>query len=431
MARALATVLIQLAIFPAAILAQTNRYNYDEAKVPPYTIPDALTLANGQPVKDAKTWTDVRRPELIAIFEDQVYGKTPILMPEIRYSEVLSDWSALKGKAIRKQVTVYFTPHNDGPQMHILLYLPKDAKGLVPVFLGLNFNGNHTVHADPGILANDVWVRDPASTTKPTKMLHLPPDDRTRGSDSNAWQVEKILSKGYGLATVYYGDIEPDFVGGADNGVRPVLLESTERKMEDWSAIGAWAWGLSRAVDYLKTEKAIDARHIALIGHSRLGKAALWAAAQDPRFALVVSNESGKGGASLLKRGYGETTDHLNDAFPHWFNANYKQYTGHPEKLPIDGNELLALVAPRPLYVASAEDDRGSDPKGEFLAALDAGKVYKLLGRRGLPVKAMPAMDQPVMADVGYHMRAGKHDVTAFDWDQYLAFADAQWAKRN
>jgi hypothetical protein len=422
----LGPILLGALLFASPAVAQTNRYNFDETKVGPYVLPDPLVLASGQAVKDARTWTNLRRPELMAVFEDQVYGKTPAWTGELRYSDVAVDSTALKGKAIRKQVTVYFTDRNDGPRMHVLLYLPKDARGAVPVFLGLNFNGNHTVHADPGIIGNEVWVRDPASTTKPPKMLHLPPDDRTRGSDAAAWQIEKILAKGYGVATVYYGDIEPDFVGGVGFGVRPALDH-----VEDWSAIGAWAWGLSRAVDYLKTERGVDSRHIALIGHSRLGKAALWAAAQDSRFALVISNESGKGGASLLKRGYGETTDHLNDAFPHWFNANYKQYTGHPEKLPIDGNELLALVAPRPLYVASAEEDRGSDPKGEFLAAFDAGRVYRLLGKKGLPSKVMPVVDQPVMADVAYHVRTGKHDVTVFDWDQYLAFADLHWGTRK
>jgi hypothetical protein len=196
---------------------------------------------------------------------------------------------------------------------------------------------------------------------------------------------------------------------------------------EQWSAMGAWAWGLSRAVDYLREDPRVDALHIGVVGHSRLGKAALWAAAQDTRFNLVISNESGKGGASLLRRGYGETIDHLNGAFPHWFAPAYKQYTGHPEKLPVDGNELLSLIAPRPLYVASAAEDLGSDPKGEFLSAVNAGRVYALLGRRGLGISQMPAVDQPVMHDIGYHVRSGKHDVTEFDWDQYLAFADMHW----
>lgn len=396
-------------------------YNYDERKIAPYTIPDPLILQNGEPVKDSKMWTERRRPELMAIFEDQVYGKTPAERPETRLGEVVTDRRALGGKAIRKQVTIYFSPRIDGPRIHFLLYLPSDAKGPVGVFLGLNFGGNQTVDADPGILPHDVWIRGIEDNTK---MVRLPPDDRTRGADAASWQVKKVLAAGYGLATAYYYDIEPDFAGGMQYGVRSVLPDP-----DSWGALGAWAWGLSRLVDYLIAEPAVDPKRIALIGHSRLGKAALWAAAQDRRIAMVVSNESGKGGASLLKRGYGETTDHLNAAFPYWFCPNYKQYTGHPEKLPVDGNELLALISPRLLYVASAEGDPGSDPMGEFLSAASVGRVYALFGKKGLGADRMPPLNTPVMHDVGYHVRTGKHDLTQFDWEQYLTFADMHWSK--
>jgi hypothetical protein len=291
------------------------------------------------------------------------------------------------------------------------------------VFLGLNFNGNVSVENDAGILTHDVWVKDPSGSGRTMK---LPPDDRTRGANASNWQVDKLIAAGYGLATVYYFDIEPDFREGEPLGVRPLFVDG-----DKWSAIGAWAWGLSRAVDYLVTEPRVDATKIALIGHSRLGKAALWAAAQDPRFALVISNESGKGGASPLKRASGETIDHLNNSFPNWFNANYKQYNGHPEKLPVDGNELLALIAPRPLYVASADGDLNSDPVGEFLSAANAGRVYVLLGKKGLGIDRLPPLNQPVMRDVGYHIRAGKHDITDYDWDQYIAFADLHWGSQK
>jgi hypothetical protein len=408
-------------LFSCVSFAQSPSYNYDERKIPPYTIPDPLTLESGERVTDSKTWVERRRPELMALFEDQVYGKTPAEYPEVRIEQVSVDRKALGGKAIRKQVTLYFSPRIDGPQIHLLLYLPSNAKARVGVFLGLNFAGNQTVDKDPGILPHEVWIKNPDAGDA---MIRLPPDNRTRGTDAARWQVEKIIAAGYGLATAYYYDIEPDFPGGMQYGVRSVLPDP-----DRWSALGAWAWGLSRMVDYLLTDPAIDPRRIALIGHSRLGKAALWAAAQDRRVAMVISNESGKGGASLLKRGYGETTDHLNTAFPHWFCANYKQYTGHPEKLPVDGNELLALIAPRPLYVASAEEDQGSDPKGEFLSAANVGRVYALFGRKGLGTDRMPPLNTPIMHDVGYHVRTGKHDVTEFDWEQYLAFADLHWAR--
>ena len=384
-------------------------------------IPDPLTLADGSKVRDVKTWNEKRRPELMAIFEDQVYGKTPATEIPLRTGEVLTDPKALGGKAIRKQVTLYFTLENDGPQIHLLLYLPPRATGRVPVFVGLNFNGNQSVAKDRGILTNDIWVKDRLSA----KWTKLPPDDRDLGDDASSWQVEKILSHGYGVVTAYYFDIEPDLPDGIKLGARSLFPNP-----ENWSALGAWAWGLSRAVDYLRTDRSIDPERIALIGHSRLGKAALWAAAQDSRFAMVISNESGKGGASLLKRSQGETIDHLNTAFPHWFGPNYKQYTGHPERLPVDGNELLALIAPRPLYVASADGDSSSDPKGEFLSAVSAGRVYELFGKKGPGTAQMPLLNQPIMHDIGYHIRAGKHDVTDFDWDQYLAFADLHWGKR-
>lgn len=345
------------------------------------TLPDPLLLQNGQTVRDAKTWTDQRRPELMAIFEYQVYGKTPTAKLDIHTGPVITDPKALAGKAICKQATVFFSPRLDGPQMHILLYLPA-GKSKSPVFLGLNFNGNQSIDKDPGILTNDVWVKDPAGSGKTVK---IPPDDRTRGDSAANWQLPKLIAAGYGLATIYYGDIEPDFKEGEPFGVRTLFPDG-----DKWSALGAWAWGLSRAVDFLRTDPHVDGAKIALIGHSRLGKAALWAAAQDPRFALVISNESGKGGASLLKRSQGETIDHLNNAFPNWFNPAYKQYTGHPEKLPVDGNELLALIAPRPLYVASAEGDLNSDPAGEFLSAASVGRVYSLFGKQGLGIDRMP-----------------------------------------
>jgi hypothetical protein len=384
------------------------------------TLPDPLVMRDGEPVRDAKTWNEKRRPELMAIFEDQVYGKNPTDPLSIHHGPVATNIKALGGKAISKQVTIYFTARLDGPQMHVLLYLPV-GKAKSPVFLGLNFDGNQSVDKDPGILANDVWVKDPAGSGK---IIKLPPDDRTRGTDAANWQVEKLVAAGYGLATIYYYDIEPDIKDGMRYSVRSLMGDGNQ-----WSALGVWAWGLSRAADYLRTEPLVDGERIALMGHSRLGKAALWAGAQDSRFAMVISNESGKGGASLLRRAQGETIDHLNSFPDNWFTANYKQYNGHPENLPVNGNELLALIAPRPLYVASAEGDSYSDPLGEFLSAASVGRVYALFGKKGLGIDKMPPLNQAIMHDVGYHIRAGKHDVTEYDWDQYIAFADLQWGK--
>jgi len=405
--------------------------NYDESKVKPYTLPDPLVSADGKPVRTAAEWIKRRRPEILRIYQTLIFGRTP--PPPYRTSAEASPGEpALGGMAIRKQVTIDLTGKPSGPKMHLLIYLPASAKRPVPAFLGLNFDGNHTVHADPGIRLAQVWVRDPTAPRglplgTPAPYLQKTADEKSRGSSAAQWQVERILARGYALATIYYGDIEPDFIGGMPHGVRPLFFKpgQTEPAPDEWGAIGAWAWGLSRALDYLQSkEKQIDARRIAVMGHSRLGKTALWAGAQDQRFAMVISNESGEGGAALSKRNFGESVEHLNVAFPHWYCVNFRKYNNREEELPVDAHELIALSAPRPVYVASAEQDHEADPKGEFLAAVHAGPVYALFGKHGIVGDQMPGVHQPVGDRVAYHLRAGRHDVTEYDWDRYLDFAD-------
>ena len=412
---------LALLLLPLVAAAQPDNANYDESKVGAYTLPDPLVLQNGGRVRDAATWYKRRRPEILHLFETNVYGRTPAKQLRTTFELTSIDKNALGGKAIRKQVTVHFSNGKDARKMDLLLYVPVDARKPVPVFLGLNFDGNQTVDADPGIRLGDVWVRG----------KRQPASGSSRGSAASEWQVEKILARGYALATAYYGDIEPDFAGGMTYGVRPLFFRpgQTQPATDDWGAIGAWAWGLSRAAEYLKTDRDIDAQKIALMGHSRLGKTALWAGAQDTRFALVISNDSGEGGAALSRRNFGETIEHLNTAFPHWFCANYRKYNDHADQLPLDHHMLLALIAPRPLYVASAEQDQWADPRGEFLSAVAAGPVYELLGKQGLGTDQMPAVSHPIMHTIGYHIRPGKHDVTAYDWDQYLAFADMHFGR--
>ncbi len=414
--------------------AAAREPNFDESKVGNYTLPDPLTLQDGSPVRTPADWNQKRRPELLELFATQMFGRTPAAKIKVRYEVLSPDEPALGGLAVRRQVRVHFSEKNDGPKMDILLYVPAAARKPVPVFAGLNFNGNHTVHADPGIRLADEWVAGPEPkgvNREKRRQTRQTAAGANRGTDSEAWQVEKILRHGYALATAYYEDINPDWVDGTSAGVRPLFYKPGQSAPGpgEWGAIGAWAWGLSRIADYLETDKDIDAKRIALIGHSRLGKTALWAGAQDPRFAIVISNDSGEGGAALSKRLFGEEIVDLNTAFPHWFCGNYQQYSGHADKLPFDAHELIALVAPRPVYVASAEEDRWADPRGEFLSAAAAGRVYELLGKQGLGTDQMPGIHQPIMHTVGYHIRAGKHAVTAYDWDQYLAFADLQFGK--
>ena len=413
---------LALALATASSFAQTPATtNYDEAKVPAYTLPEALRREDGSAVTKPDEWRG-RRAEILRLFEEHVYGRSPGAPKAMRFEVVETDSKALGGLATRRQVRVLLDGTDGGPAFELLLYVPNAATRPVPGFVGLNFGGNHTVHSDPGIRLSRSWMRDGAG------VVDHRATEASRGRDASSWPVERILARGYALATVYYGDLEPDHPDGFRDAIRSRFGPGVNGTFaaNDWGAIGAWAWGLQRALDYLETLPDLDGRRVALIGHSRLGKTALWAGAQDERFALVISNDSGEGGAALARRKFGERTGDLTRAFPHWFCAHFREYAGREEALPLDQHELIALVAPRPLYVASASEDRWADPRGEFLSAQAAEPVYRLLGKGGLGVRDMPPPDRPVGDTIGYHLRTGAHALTAYDWEQYLDFADRQ-----
>jgi hypothetical protein len=413
---------------PSAAVAQPPGANYDEGKVGTYTLPDPLVCADGTKVTDARTWRERRRPEILELFRTHVYGRSPATPAALVYERGAVDAKALGGKATRQEIRLFLDGKKGGFAMTLLLYVPNGAPRPVPVFLGMNFDGNHTVWPDPGITIADQWTWDAKTSTE---RLATPGED-TRGSSRSRWPLETIVARGYAVATIARADVEPDYATGWKHGLRAALSPggaNTQWKVDDWGAIAAWGWALSRALDHLELEKTVDARRVALIGHSRLGKAALWAGAEDERFAIVISNDSGEGGAALARRDFGETVERINTAFPHWFTAKFKKYNRDVAALPVDQHQLLALIAPRPLYVASAQDDAWADPRGEFLSAKHAEPVYRLFGKQGLGVADWPPVDRPVGDTIGYHVRTGKHDVTDYDWARYLDFADRHWGR--
>ena len=403
-------------LFPGRIGSQVESANYDEAKVGAYTLPDPLVFADGKPVHAARDWSR-RRTEIIELFATNVYGHNPKPPAKTRFEVSEENKNALGGRAIRKQVAIDLTATKDGPQESLLIYVPAGARKPVPVILTLNFMGNQSVISDPGIKLPTIW------TWKTHERQQAAEDSRGRDKE---FEVEKILARGYAFATICYQDIEPDFKEGYAHGIRPLFLKPGRTAPEpgDWGAIGAWSYGLSRAMDYLEHDRSIDAKRVAIMGHSRLGKTALWAGALDERFAMVISSCSGEGGASLARRNYGETIANLMGAFPYWFADNLHKYANYVDHLPVDMHELIALIAPRPVYVTAAEEDRWGDPKGEFLACVGAGPVYRLLGKEDLGTDQMPAPNKSILHTIAFHIRTGKHEVTEFDWDQFLLFAD-------
>ena len=387
--------------------------NYDETQTGDYKLPDPLLLQNGESVSTVECWFKKRRPEIMRFYETEQFGKCPERIPrDVHVFD--SGTPVFDGKAVRKQVTLYFTGDTSAHKADLLLYLPANSQKPAPVFLMINFFPNSLTINDPGIKVGTMWNRE---------------GKKVSASEGRSWgwfDVEKFISQGIGVAAIYYGDIEPDFAEGIQHGIRGFYLKDgqTVPAPDEWGAISAWAWGLSYAMDYLETDPQVDAKKVALHGVSRLGKTVLWAGARDERFGMVIAGCSGEGGAALSMRNYGETIQHMiaPSRYFYQFCGNRAKYGDNPNTSPIDAHMLISLIAPRPLLLQTGDTDGWSDPKGEFLAAVAAAPVYQLLGKTALQTDVMPAAGTPILNDLGYFMHAGGHGTMPGDFDIYLEF---------
>jgi hypothetical protein len=406
--------LIVLAVF-AGISARAT--NFDEAKVGDYLLPNPLICADGSRVTNAATWLTKRRPEILELYRENIFGRSPDTGTNMTFNVWEMSTNALNGNAVRKQIEINFSGTPDGPLAHLLLYTPVGGNP-APVFLCLQFNGNYTASDDPAIAIFPSW-------NSKTSTLAMP-QNPVRGQFAHNWKIADTIARGYGIAFIDYNDFEPDLPHGAgfDFGVRKNFSRPNEA---GWGAIGAWAWGASGVLDYLATDKQVDSQRVILFGHSRLGKTALWAGAQDPRFAAVIANCSGEMGAAISRRDYGETVDDVTKHFPYWMAVNFQKYAHHWNELPVDAHFLISLIAPRPLFLNTGSEDRWGDPNGEFLAARAATPVYELFGKIGITETNFPPLDHALLHDIGFNCHTGKHDVLPSDWDKFLDFADAHF----
>ena len=409
-------ILLILLILPVFSYAQRKDVNYDESKVPAYILPDVLSCEDGEKVTSVEQWEQKRKPEILNMFASQMYGRTPDEKIDVKYEILTENHMDMNGLATSRQVKFIFSNGEKEIEAILLMYIPNQVQGKVPVFVGYNFKGNHSTTLDTTVYYSPIFplVKEPGHP------------DWERGVQASRWCYEKIIKRGYAIATMCYHDIFPDKKGLKDHSIVSLFSnynpESTAT--DEWQAIGAWAWGSSRILDYLETDLRIDTDKVAIMGHSRQGKAALWAGAQDKRFKVVVSNDSGCGGAALSKRIFGETVALVSSIQPSWFCPRFNYYKNNEKELPFDQHQLLSLIAPRKVYVASAEEDLWADPRGEFLSAYHAGPVYRLYGLSVIESDTMPELHKPIVKDIGYHIRAGKHDVVDYDWGCFIDFAD-------
>jgi len=378
--------------------------NYDEAKVAPYTLPDPLVASDGRKVTNAKAWT-ARRAEILRMYETEIYGRIPANTPKVTWEVTETDREARGGLAVMKRVVGHIGSA-DGPRVNLTVYTPSKAAGPVPLILLVNFGGGPARGAAPAAGAAPVPGRGGPGSGEPPV-------------------AEEILTRGWGYATVGYNDIQPDRANAWDQGVIGLTLQpgQTQPAPDEWGTISAWAWGISRIVDYFETDASVNAKQIAIQGHSRLGKTVLWAAARDERIAAVFSSCAGEMGSALARRDWGETVDDMAQNFGWQFSGNFQKWSGRWKDMPVDAHMLIALSAPRPAFISGGTTDQWADPVGEFLATVAAGPVYRLLGKKDLGVTALPPLDTPLTSgDLGWHYHTGGHTATPADWAAFLQF---------
>jgi len=380
------------------ISPRLHAQNYDESKIASYELPEILRSNSKNKITSSKDWESIRRPEIVSLFEEHVYGTMPKKFDRISFNTRNENKKAMNGKATLKEVEITVLNNGQAAVINLVLFVPNQLKKPAPAFLLINNRGKNNTST-------------------------------SRDTISGFWPAEQVIAAGYAIAAFHVNDAAPDNKNTFQNGVLK-LYPAHLKEDNGMKAIGSWAWAASRVMDYFEQNKEIDASKITVVGHSRGGKASLWAAAQDTRFAICVTNCSGNTGAALSHRKFGETIERINTSFPHWFNNNYKKFNNNEQALPLDQHMLLALMAPRPVYVTNASEDLWADPKGTFMAEKEAEAAYKLYNlKSALPVNP-PALNTPIVKPpLGYHIREGKHDLTAYDWTQFVKFADNYFKK--
>lgn len=417
----LATCLIS-GIGTACLAGEADLPDVDDLPVSK-AMPDPLTMRDGKKMTSPDQWP-ARREELKVLFEHYMYGKMPPKPAEIKFEVTREDKKYFDGRATLREVTIQYGPQG-APPIHLLLVAPNGGSEPAPVVLGLNFCGNHTLLDDPKIALPKVWMPNRCPGCEDNKAT-----EKGRGTRKERFDFAYAVERGYAVATFYHGDIDPD-VNDFNNGVHPFYrAKDEEQGPHDWACIAAWAWGLSRAIDYLEKDAAIDKERIVVYGHSRNGKTALLCGAFDERAAVVIPHQAGCGGSSPSRSPVGEQLRDINNRFPHWFCGQFHQFNEKTDRLPIDQNCLIALCAPRPVLLTNAIKDQWADPSGQFDALKSADSVYRFLDAPGLEAEAQPPLGKPVLSHLGYYIREGEHSVTRDDWKVFLDFAEQRFGKK-